>query len=241
MNWTDNIGLSGYIFQFCNGTWSGSNCVDSGWQNDTWVSFSGTWSNVTKTINSSSGANIAWCVYANDTSNNWNGTSCSSPFTYTTTGVTFISISLSTALINGIMFGTINPSTNDNPALNNTNGPGGGTAYNITIDSSTTVNVDLYNDASGNLVSGSYIIGIGNVTNQANTTSNTGNNLVAAGSIALSTIYSIIGSICQNLVANSNCWISYWLDSPTAQPPGSYTTTYKYCAVQNGTSSSQCG
>ena len=30
------------------------------------------------------GSTIAWCVYANDTSN-WNGTSCVSPFSYTTT------------------------------------------------------------------------------------------------------------------------------------------------------------
>jgi hypothetical protein len=199
------------------------------------------WSNVTKTVNSTTGATIAWCVYANDTSNNWNSTSCSSPFTYNTTGATFISISISRALMDGIMFGTINPNTNDNPALNNTNGAGGGTAYNITIDASTTVDVDLYNDASGDLVSGSYIIGLGNVTNQANTTSNTGENLVSTGSIALSTTYSIIGSICQNLVANSNCWISYWLDSPTAQPPGNYNTTYEYCAVQNSTGYGQCG
>jgi len=234
LNWSDNIGLSGYIFSFdnCTGTLT----------NDTWTSFGvGTWSNATKIINSTSSCTIMWCVYANDTSNNWNGTSCSNPFTYTTQPAVFISISISPALMNGIMFGTINPNTNDNPALNNTNGPGSGTAYNITIDSSTTVNVDLYHDASGNLVSGSYIIGIGNVTNQANTTSNTGNNLVAAGSTALSTTYSIIGSVCQNLLANSNCWMSYWLDSPTSQPPGNYITNYKYCAVQNGAGYGQCG
>ncbi len=234
LNWSDDIGLSGYIFSF-------DNCTGS-LTNDTWASFGvSTWSNVTEVVNSTENCTITWCFYANDTSNNWNS-SCSSPFSYTTTTPpVFISISISPALMNGIMFGTINPGTNDNPAINNTNGAGGGTAYNITIDSSTTVNVDLYNDASGNLVSGSYIIGIGNVTHQANTTSNTGDNLVAAGSIALSITYSIIGSICQNLLANSNCWISYWLDSPTVQPPGSYTTTYKYCAVQNGTDYGQCG
>jgi len=43
------------------------------------------WSNVTKTINSTVGCTIRWCVYANDTSNNWNGTSCISPFSYVTT------------------------------------------------------------------------------------------------------------------------------------------------------------
>jgi len=54
--------------------------------NDTWVSFGGsTWSNVTKTVNSIADTTIQWCVYANDTSNNWNGSSCTIPFDYVTT------------------------------------------------------------------------------------------------------------------------------------------------------------
>jgi hypothetical protein len=43
------------------------------------------WSNITKMINSTVGSNIRWCVYANDTSGNWNGTSCTNPFNYLTT------------------------------------------------------------------------------------------------------------------------------------------------------------
>jgi len=79
LNWTDNIGLSGYIFSF-------DNCTGT-MVNDSWVNMSGTgnWSNVTKTINSTVGCIIRWCVYANDTSNNWNSTSCTTPFNYTTT------------------------------------------------------------------------------------------------------------------------------------------------------------
>ncbi|MCX6821897.1 MAG: hypothetical protein NTW30_03920, partial [Candidatus Aenigmarchaeota archaeon] len=42
--------------------------------NNTWVSFTTTWSNVTKTVNSTVGANISWMIYANDSSNNWNQT-----------------------------------------------------------------------------------------------------------------------------------------------------------------------
>ncbi|MCK4634745.1 MAG: BNR-4 repeat-containing protein, partial [Candidatus Aenigmarchaeota archaeon] len=46
----------------------------SAWQNDTWTSMTGlgNWSNVTKVVNSTLGATIAWKVYANDTSDNWN-------------------------------------------------------------------------------------------------------------------------------------------------------------------------
>lgn len=35
----------------------------------------------------------SWCVYANDTSNYWNSTSCITPFTYTTTNLTVASVS----------------------------------------------------------------------------------------------------------------------------------------------------
>lgn len=68
-------------------TWNGICEPIINWVNDTWISMTGTgnWSNVTKTVNSTVGANIAWCVYANDTSNNWNGTSCITPFSYLTT------------------------------------------------------------------------------------------------------------------------------------------------------------
>jgi len=70
-------------------TYTSTYTGNCGWVNDTWnnTGFSGTssWSNVTKTVNSTVGAWIAWCVYANDTSNNWNGTSCVNPFTYNTT------------------------------------------------------------------------------------------------------------------------------------------------------------
>jgi len=45
-----------------------------GWVHDGWVPMTGTgnWSNVTKVVNSTDGANIAWKVYANDTADNWN-------------------------------------------------------------------------------------------------------------------------------------------------------------------------
>ncbi|MCJ7816608.1 MAG: LamG domain-containing protein, partial [Candidatus Aenigmarchaeota archaeon] len=58
--------------------------LPSAWSNDSWVSMTGTqnWSNVTKWVNSTVGANIAWKIYANDTDNQWNSTDV---FNYTTT------------------------------------------------------------------------------------------------------------------------------------------------------------
>ncbi len=79
LKWTDNSALDGYIFSFDNGTGT--------MINDSWVSMKGTqnWSNVTKWINSTLGATIEWCVHANDTTDNWNSTSCVAPFSYVTT------------------------------------------------------------------------------------------------------------------------------------------------------------
>ena len=79
LKWTDNTGLSHAIFSF-------DNCTGS-LQNISTISLSGTedWSNFTVGINSTVGCTIRWCVYVNDTSDNWNGTSCENPFSYVTT------------------------------------------------------------------------------------------------------------------------------------------------------------
>jgi PKD repeat protein len=65
VKWTDDIGLSGFIF--------GTNNTGA-WTNDTWTPMSGTtdWSNVTKILNSTGGLVVQWRAWANDTSDNWN-------------------------------------------------------------------------------------------------------------------------------------------------------------------------
>jgi hypothetical protein len=62
--WSDNIGMSGFIF---------STNASGSWVNDTALSFSNGWANVTKA--SPANGIVGWKVYANDTSNNWNSTS----------------------------------------------------------------------------------------------------------------------------------------------------------------------
>ena len=68
------------------------------WQEDEWQPFSGYpgWSNVTKVINSTEGSGIAWCVYANDSSNNWNYSSCDNPFSYTAEKLGYLEVELVT-------------------------------------------------------------------------------------------------------------------------------------------------
>jgi len=65
--WTDDTGLSGYIFSTNNtGTW-----VD-----DAWTPLSGLsdWSNATKTLNPTPGVVVQYQFHCNDTSNNWQST-----------------------------------------------------------------------------------------------------------------------------------------------------------------------
>jgi len=69
--WTDDMGLSGYIFSTNNtGTWT----------NDTWTPLSGVsdWSNVTKTLDSTVGARVEYMFYCNDTSDNLGSTTIQS-------------------------------------------------------------------------------------------------------------------------------------------------------------------
>lgn len=60
---------------------------DIGFVNDTWTSMTGTtnWSNVTKHVNNAENVKLRWCVYANDTFGDWNGSTCENPFSYYTT------------------------------------------------------------------------------------------------------------------------------------------------------------
>lgn len=67
--------------------WYISTNLSNSWLNYSWVPMTGAsnWSNVTKIITSTTGANMSWKVYANDTSNNWN---MSDIYPYTTTSIT---------------------------------------------------------------------------------------------------------------------------------------------------------
>jgi hypothetical protein len=78
--WTDDTGLSGYIFGTNN---SGS------WVNETWATLTGNpaWANVTKTLTNNFAYVVIFRWYANDTSNNWGDTG-NQTFT-TTASITF--------------------------------------------------------------------------------------------------------------------------------------------------------
>lgn len=76
--WVDNVSMNGYIF--------GANYSHIGvWYNDSWIESTGTpvWTNITKELTSEVGQKVAWCIWTNDTSGNWNNTGTQS---FLTTG-----------------------------------------------------------------------------------------------------------------------------------------------------------
>ncbi len=164
----------------------------------------------------------------------------------------WVSITPSVAITGGITFGNINPGTNNNTAVNDATGPPGAncTGYNITVDTSSNVNVDLFNDALGDLTSGGNTIRINNVTLEANQTQcgrNVNMTLTSGGSIQLNTTYLIMGNAsttvgpCKSVASGNLCHIAYWLNVPSSQITGTYATTYKYCGVQENTGVGSCG
>jgi hypothetical protein len=81
LNITDNVGLDGYIFSIdnCTGTFVNNSFTDLSWHPTDVMA------QATNHSNETVGCTMRWCVYFNDTSNNWNGSSCDSPWAFNTT------------------------------------------------------------------------------------------------------------------------------------------------------------
>jgi hypothetical protein len=207
--WQDNSQLSHAIFSF-------DNCTGT-LQNITTMSLSGlnVWSNFTAVINSTVECTIRWCVYTNDTSNNWNGTSCENPFSYTTTSLAecSVAIGLSNALATGISFGSIDPGNAYDATGNNGVGT---TDYYITVSISgcTPNTANVYTKASGDMSSGIYTIALANEKIRNSTSDNT----VPANlqNISLTTNYAD-NKIGDQLSDGSRIYLKYNLNVPTSQ------------------------
>lgn len=144
----------------------------------------------------------------------------------------YVSITASANLTAGIVFPKSNPGIINVEASGN-NGTSN-TKLNIQVDSSTNDNIAFKDKASADLTSGGDTIVIGNVTNDVNTTID-GSNMNDGETTAskLATTYGPIGDDtndpCGAVSPGSYCYMEYFLDIPTAQAPGDYTTTYYYC------------
>jgi parallel beta-helix repeat protein len=192
LNWTDNVALSSYIFSFdnCTGTLA----------NDSAVAFnSGTWSNVTKTINSTISCTIRWCAYANDTLNNWNGTSCTTPFSYVTTsagGAPSCRVDIGPPQTTDIIFNPWSPIAKGVPAKNQTSTYGILNLTNNGTASATGFQLKINNTVTG-------------WTMKCSNTSTYTNSIIV--DTTSRTVYT--GSIAQDAIIQEWCWID--LSYPT--------------------------
>ena len=155
----------------------------------------------------------------------------------------YVSISASSCLTNGISFSTQDPNTNNNNGTCNSITANSGTGYNISVDGSSTVNINFTHASNRtNLTDGSNDILIdSNLTYNSNNTENNASQLRdPVLSEALKLAWKEMGN-CTNLAVNDNCWATYFLDIPSGQSPGNYYTGYCWCGRQVGTTETNCG
>ena len=147
-----------------------------------------------------------------------------------------ISITPSSAVQRGILFGSVQANTDDNMAENDTTSGSyeNCTEYSIEADSGNSDDTDFWNKAA-DLNYSANIIAIENVTLEANQTADGVNvNMTATtdGSIELTNDWAAIGgssSPCNETAAGSSCYMAYWLDVPAGIAAGTYETDYYYC------------
>lgn len=155
----------------------------------------------------------------------------------------WVGINISNCITSGITFLSQDQSTSDNNASCNNITANGGSSYNLTRDSSSTVDINFSHTSNrSNLTTGTYTLDIGNVTYNANSTENNATNLYDTGSSEVLLIAWVGMETCGNVDENNpDCWAMYYLDVPAAQEPGNYYTGYCWCGRQQGTAEANCG
>jgi hypothetical protein len=143
-----------------------------------------------------------------------------------------VEITLSQALLNGIMFDTVTSNTIGNPARNNSNG--GATKYNVTVGSSSTQNLDLYVKLNETFESGIYI-------NESSSTTSASSGFTT--NTTVDSTWSILGnstSNCTNIAIGNNCWMRLYFDVGNV-PSGYKQRNFTICGVVTGSNPNICG
>jgi hypothetical protein len=143
-----------------------------------------------------------------------------------------LSISFSSNLYEGIIFGTIAslPAVNQN-ATHNYDGISNGTSLYIDVSSDGNTNVDFCTKADSALTNlAADTIGLGNET-YANATSTSISLPALANETPLNLNYTKSGF---NISTGGTNYYRFWLDVPIAQPSGDYNNTISFKGVQTG-------
>jgi len=116
---------------------------------------------------------------------------------------------------------SLNPGTSDiNGTDNYIMSPG--TGYNVTVSGISTSNANI-TILGNDLVDGANVIGVGNITWQASTTSNIDAALVPTGS---NPITGAVVDIATNIAPSSATYYRFWMDVPSDSVAGNYVGNY---------------
>lgn len=141
----------------------------------------------------------------------------------------YVAVGLSTNLSNGILFGELDPNTNDSNATHNYDGVSNAATYYVAVSTDSNLNIDLclrYDGALNN--SGGVQIGDGNYTWADNGTANS-SLMIPGGSRIINTIYQKANVT--GIAPGSNNYYRFWLDVPIAQSPGIYNNTVYFKGI----------
>lgn len=126
-----------------------------------------------------------------------------------------------------ISFGSnLNPGTYDINATQNFNASTfNNTFYNVTVDTFSNVAANITVKGE-NLVSGSNIIGVTNISWASNGTSANGSNMISGNGIVLNTTFNVGNPVGTARAVASTTHFRFWVDIPNGTVAGSYTGNY---------------
>jgi len=134
---------------------------------------------------------------------------------------TYMACVWSTPTLNIDFGNSLNPGASDiNGTDNYAMSPG--TGYNVTVSGLSTANANI-TILGNDLIDGANIIGVGNITWQASTTSATDAALVPAGS---NSITGAAVDIAANIAPSSATYYRFWMDVPSSSVAGNYIGNY---------------
>lgn len=215
--WSDDISLDKCV--------NSSKVNTSGsWVNGTWASAgTGGWTNYSVYFPAEQSSNLTVKIYCNDTSNNMNVTGLMYWYNVSSQQ-TYVSISLSTDLTNGITFGSLDPLD-----VNTSSSTCDEMQCNITVSADTTVNVDIKTKVNAYLTNGANTI---QTEYWNSSTVEQPTNPLAQ----FSTSYDTTNLVGENIAANGVVIFNTWVSVPELKAPGTYNNTISFCAEETGES-----
>ena len=145
--------------------------------------------------------------------------------------LTSVSCSWSEESLNVTFGDDLNPGDNDINATKNYNMTNNGTYYNVTVGALSNVMVNISIRGS-DMLAGSNIIEIGNITWFKNVTADNGTDMHPGNSIALETAYDTDNYVGAYQNISNTTYFRFWLDIPSSTLAGAYKGNYTMLCEQ---------